>query len=205
MADPGWPAQKRGPLHNGRFLDQVIGTRHRNVAKLLFIHMCHDAIGCGMKNAAGNRKLYDFELPNVDNKLPKAIKKHSERLVCRACSHCMLLFQVWGLNSNHGHRTHRTCGHVCRPRMGYPTHFGQMECLKLIASSKFPAPQLNDGECQGCRDSDRLSAINLIGFNPVHLPSKLPWKQMWLRASEQSIIANYLENPPAIIRWCSQL
>ena len=23
-------------------------------------------------------------------------------------------------------------------RMGYPTHFGQMECLKLIASSKFP-------------------------------------------------------------------
>ena len=22
-------------------------------------------------------------------------------------------------------------------RMGYPTHFGQMECLKLIASSKF--------------------------------------------------------------------
>jgi hypothetical protein len=37
------------------------------------------------------------------------------------------------------------------------------------------------------------------------LPSKLPWKQMWLRASEQSIIANYLENPPAIIRWCSQL
>lgn len=26
----------------------------------------------------------------------------------------------------------------CSWRMGYPTHFGQMECLKLIASSKFP-------------------------------------------------------------------
>ena len=26
----------------------------------------------------------------------------------------------------------------CSLRMGYPTHFGQMECLKLIASSKFP-------------------------------------------------------------------
>ena len=27
---------------------------------------------------------------------------------------------------------------VLHLRMGYPTHFGQMECLKLIASSKFP-------------------------------------------------------------------
>ena len=45
--------------------------------------------------------------------------------------------------------------------LGYPTHFGQMECLKLIASDKFPEKRIGYLGMMLLLD-DRQEVLNLV-------------------------------------------
>lgn len=59
------------------------------------------------------------------------------------------------------HRRHRNVAKLMFMHMlGYPTHFGQMETLKLIAAQGFPEKVGSASRCWG--DRDRVGAMGLV-------------------------------------------
>ncbi|KAF4705763.1 hypothetical protein FOZ63_007490 [Perkinsus olseni] len=109
----------------------------------------------------------------------RACKTQSEEkaVVARECAMIRQSFK----DGDPDHRSRNVAKLVYIHMLGYPTHFGQMDCLKLIASSKFSEKRV--GYLGLTQLLDENSELLMLVTNSIK--NDLNSKVRWLEVSEK--------------------